>query len=48
MLYVNLSNNRRLYVNAKKIGKILLVVGWITAYLYLSNQEYLTFIKKIK
>ena len=45
MLYISLEGKKkRLYINFKAIGKIILAIGFIAAYLYVSNQEYLTLI----
>mgnify|MGYP000930747505 CR=1 FL=1 len=42
MLYLRLRGiKKRLYINVEAIGQALLVVGWLVAYLYLSNQDYL-------
>lgn len=42
VLYLRLKgHNKQLYINVKLIGQALLVIGWIVAYAYLSNQDYL-------
>ena len=47
MLYITLKGSKkRLYVNLKGLGGILLAVGYIIAYMYLSNQDYLSIIGK--
>ena len=47
MLYITLNNSKkRLYINYKAIGKLILAIGFIAAYLYISNQDYLTLINK--
>lgn len=47
MLYINYGNSeKRLYINVKAIGKILLGVGYFLAYAYLSNQALLTILGK--
>lgn len=47
MLYITLEGSKkRLYINYKAIGKLILALGFIAAYLYISNQDYLTLINK--
>lgn len=45
MLYITLrGSKKRLYVNLKAIGKVILALLFVAAYLYLSNQDYLSMI----
>ena len=47
MLYINYENSeKRLYINVKAIGKLLLGITFVVAYLYVSNQEYLLMLGK--
>ena len=47
MLYINYGNSKkRVYVNVKAIGQVLLGMALIAAYLYVSNQEYLIMLGK--
>lgn len=47
MLYISLEGKKkRLYINLKAIGKLILSLLFVAAYLYVSNQEYLTLINK--
>ena len=47
MLYISYgSSKRKLYINVKAIGKILLGLGMLAAYFYVSHQDYLTAIGK--
>lgn len=42
MLYLWFRDSKKkLYINIKAIGQVLFVIGWIVAYIYLSNQDYL-------
>lgn len=46
MLYITLEGKkRRLYINLNAIGKLILALGFIAAYLYVSNMDYLSMIK---
>ena len=43
MLYLRWNNSKKqLYINLKALGQVLFVVGYLVAYLYLSNQDYLS------
>lgn len=43
MLYVSYGSSRRkLYINVKAIGKVLMGIAMIGSYLYVSHMDYLT------
>ena len=47
MLYISYgSSKRKLYINVKAIGKVLLGIGALAAYFYASHQDYLMAIGK--
>lgn len=47
MLYISYGlSKRKLYINVKAIGRILLALGMLTAYFYASHQDYLMAIGK--
>lgn len=47
MLYITLEGSKkRLYINYKALGKLILAIGFIAAYLYLSNMDYQTLMNR--
>ena len=42
MIYIRLKGSKKeLYINIKAIGQVIFIIGYIAAFLYLSNQDYL-------